>query len=58
MHISSKSLWNALKLIKEPSEKVVEEAVKTKGWAIQFVKNPSEKLKQIAVSRDYDAKSI
>lgn len=34
---------------------MVEEAVKTKGWAIQFVKNPSEKLKQIAVSKDYDS---
>ena len=33
----------------------LEEAVKTKGWAIQYITNPSEKLQLIAVGKDYDA---
>ena len=37
------------------THRVIEEAVRTKGWAIQFVDNPSEDLQMIAVSRDYDA---
>ena len=47
--------WNNLKYIKEPTEKVIIEAVKEKGWAIQYVTNPSEKLQLEAVKVDYDS---
>ena len=50
-----KSLWNSLELINCPSEKIMEEAIKSKGWAIQFVSNPSEELQLLAVGKDYDA---
>ncbi len=50
-----KSAWNSLEYIKIKTPKVIEEAVRTKGWAIQFIENPSEELQIIAVSRDYDA---
>ena len=50
-----KSAWNSLEYIKIKTPKVIEEAVRTKGWAIQFIENPSEELQIIAVSRDYDS---
>ncbi|MGL4772691.1 MAG: DUF4116 domain-containing protein [Clostridium sp.] len=53
--LAVKNLWNSLKLIKNPSRKVIEEAVKTKGWALQFVSNPWEELCIEAVKKDYDA---
>ncbi|MGL5148991.1 MAG: hypothetical protein ACRC7N_00255 [Clostridium sp.] len=53
--LAVKNLWNSLKLIKNPSNRVIEEAVKTKGWALQFVNEPWEELCVTAVKRDYDA---
>ncbi|MCR3761251.1 hypothetical protein KYB31_19945 [Clostridium felsineum] len=50
-----KKAWNTLKLIKKPTEKVIENAVKTKGWAIQYVKNPSEKVSLKAIETDWDS---
>ena len=50
-----KSAWNSLEYIKIKTPKVIEAAVRTKGWAIQFIEKPSEELQIIAVSRDYDA---
>jgi hypothetical protein len=47
--------WNTLRLIKNPSEIVLKEAVKTKGWAIQYIESPLEELQLLAVERDWDS---
>ncbi|MBY6798287.1 hypothetical protein HYH85_19080, partial [Clostridium botulinum] len=49
------ALWNSLKYIKNPTEKIIREAINTKGWAIQFIQNANEELQLLAVEKDYDA---
>ena len=38
-----------------PSERVKLEAVKAKGWAVQFIENPTEEMQLNAVNKDYDS---
>ena len=50
-----KNSWSALDYIKDPTDKVIKNAIENSGWAIQYVKNPSEELQLMAVKKNYDS---
>ena len=51
----SEALWNSLKYIKNPTEKIIKRALEVKGWAIQYVENPTYEMKLLAIESDFDS---